>query len=285
MRRATGISLAIVAGLACVAHAARAQNSAGMLDITARITPTAARPEPVRQFTFYILTKSYADIVKEVEEGDALPQRDEFIDSLKVSKELKEWLKSHETLDLTIPELDKMLKADDIISTPEFLQAYQRSNGGGVTNGLPRPKYKDADKTEHPEKYEKEQQEYYIALKKFIEKNPGTLSGVEMELDGVNPQRKWALLQSNHKKRIQKLAPEVAQKKYLAAKMDTDLDGHAFIRNMAAGRYWISSLNFDANAGDARVRWDVPITIEAGQTFRIELTNLNATDTLAALTP
>lgn len=285
MRRATGISLAIVAGLACVAHAARAQNSAGMLDITARITPTAARPEPVRQFTFYILTKSYADIVKEVEEGDALPQRDEFIDSLKVSKELKEWLKSHETLDLTIPELDKMLKADDIISTPEFLQAYQRSNGGGVTNGLPRPKYKDADKTEHPEKYEKEQQEYYIALKKFIEKNPGTLSGVEMELDGVNPQRKWALLQSNHKKRIQKLAPEVAQKKYLAAKMDTDLDGHAFIRNMAAAKYWISSLNFDANAGDARVRWDVPITIEAGQTFRIELTNLNATDTLAALTP
>ncbi len=285
MRRATGISLAIVAGLACVAHAARAQNSAGMLDITARITPTAARPEPVRQFTFYILTKSYADIVKEVEEGDALPQRDEFIDSLKVSKELKEWLKSHETLDLTIPELDKMLKADDIISTPEFLQAYQRSNGGGVTNGLPRPKYKDADKTEHPEKYEKEQQEYYIALKKFIEKNPGTLSGVEMELDGVNPQRKWALLQSNHKKRIQKLAPEVAQKKYLATKVDTDLDGHAFIRNMAAGKYWISSLNFDANAGDSRMRWDVPITIEAGQTFRIELTNLNATDTLAALTP
>jgi hypothetical protein len=48
-----------------------------------------------------------------------------------------------------------MLKADDIIHTPEFLAAYQRSNGGGVTNGLPRPKYKDADKTDHPEKYEK----------------------------------------------------------------------------------------------------------------------------------
>ena len=256
-----------------------------MLDITARITPTAARPEPVRQFTLYILTKSYADIAKEVEAGDVLQGRDEFIENLKVSKELKEWLKSHETLDLTIPELDKMLKADDIIHTPEFLAAYQRSNGGGVTNGLPRPKYKDADKTDHPEKYEKEQQDYFIALKKFIEKNPGTISGVEMELDGVNPQRKWALLQSNHKKRIQKLAPEVAQTKYLAAKVDTDLDGHASIRNMAPGKYWISSLSFDANAGDARVRWDVPITIEAGQTFRIELTNLNSTDTLAALTP
>ena len=285
MRRATGISLAIFAGLACAAHTARAQNSPGMLEITARITPTAARPEPVRQFTFYVLTKSYADIAKEVEEGDAVPQRDEFIDSLKVSKELKEWLKSHETLDLTIPELDKMLKADEIIHTPEFLAAYQRSNGGGGTNGLPRPKYKEADKTDHPEKYEKEKQEYFIALKKFIEKNPGTISGVEMELDGVNPQRKWTLLQSNHKKRIQKLAPEVAQTKYLAGKVDTDLEGHAVERNLAPGKYWISSLSFDANAGDARVRWDVPITIEAGQTLRIELTNLNSTDTLAALTP
>jgi hypothetical protein len=285
MRRATGILMAIFISLACLGHTARAQNSSGMLDITARITPTAARPEPVRQFTLYILTKSYADIAKEVEGGDVMLGRDEFIESLKVSNELKEWLKSHETLDLTIPELDKMLKADDIIHTPEFLAAYQRSNGGGVTNGLPRPKYKDADKTDHPEKYEKEQQDYFLALKKFIEKNPGTISGVEMELDGVNPQRKWALLQSNHKKRIQKLAPEVAQTKYLAAKVDTDLDGHASIRNMSPGKYWISSLSFDANAGDARVRWDVPITIEAGQTFRIELTNLNSTDTLAALTP
>jgi hypothetical protein len=285
MRRATGISMAILAGLVCFAQTAGAQSSAGALDITARITPTAARPEPVRQFTFYILTKSYQDIAKEVEAGDVIPSRDEYIDGLKVSKELKEWLKSHETLDLTIPELDKMLKADDIINTPEFLLAYQHSNSGGVTSGIPKPKYRDADKTDHPEKYEKDKQDYYTALKKFIEKNPATISGVELELDGVNPQRKWALLQSNHKKRIQKLAPELAQTKYLAAKLDTDLEGHGFTRNLAPGKYWISSLNLDANAGDSRMRWDVPVTIEAGQTFRIELTNLNATDTLAAAAP
>ncbi|MFI5092291.1 MAG: hypothetical protein WCE50_01320 [Candidatus Acidiferrum sp.] len=285
MRRTIGISLAILAGLVCFVRPASAQNSGGMLDITARITPTAARPEPVRQFTFYILTKSYADIAKEVEEGDVVPPRDEFIDGLKVSKELKTWLKAHDTLDLTIPELDKMLTADDIIHTPEFLLAYQRSNSGGVTNGIPKPKYKDADKEDHPEKYEKDKQEYYTALKKFIQKNPATISGVELELDGVNPQRKWTLLVSSQKRRVQKLAPEVAQTKYLAAKVDTDLEGHAFLRDLAPGKYWISSLNLEANAGDARVRWDVPITIEAGQTFRIELTNLNSTDTLAALTP
>lgn len=285
MRRATSISMTILAAAVCLASTARAQNSSGMLDITARIRPTAARPEPVREFTFYILTKSYTEIAKEVEEADAVPQRDEFIDGLKVSKELKEWLKKHDTLDLTIPELDKMLTADDIINTPEFLLAYQRSNSGGVTTGIPKPKYKDADKADHPEKYEKEKQEYYTALKKFIEKNPATISGVELELDGVNPEKKWARLVSEQKKRVQQLAPEMAQTKYLAAQVDTDLDGHAFVRGLAPGKYWISSLNLQANAGDARVRWDVPITIETGQTLRIQLSNLNSTDTLAALAP
>src|SRR5690242_19048669 len=285
MRRATGISLVVLSGLLCFAQAVRGQNPQGTLDMTAHITPTGARPEPVRQFTLYVLTKSYADIAKEIDEGDVMPARSEFIEGLKVSKELKEWLNAHDTLDLTIPELDKMLKADDIIHIPEFLQAYQRSNGGGVTDGLPRPKYKDEDKTDNPEKYEKEKLEYFTALKKFIEKNPGTLSGVEMELDAVNPQRKWAVLQSNHRKRVQKMAPEIAQTKYLAAKVDTDLEGHASLRNLAPGKYWISSLNLDANAGDARVRWDVPIDIDAGRTIRIELTNLNAADTLAASTP
>jgi len=285
MRRAIVVSLAIVAVLTCFSPALGAQNSPATLDITARITPTAARPEPVRQFMFYILTKSYAEIAKEVEGGDVVPPRDEFIDGLKVSKELRTWLKAHETLDLTIPELDKMLTADDILHTPEFLAAYQQTNSGGVTSGMPKPKFKEADKTEHPEKYEKDKQAYYTALKKFIQANPSTVSGVELELDAINPQKKWALITSNQKRRVQKLAPEIAQTKYLAAKVETDLEGHAFVRELAPGAYWISSLNLDANVGDARVRWDVPIAIQAGQAFRIELTNLNAADTMAAATP
>jgi hypothetical protein len=285
MRRATGISLAMAAVLACFAHSARAQNSGGALEITARITPTQARPEPVRQFTFYVLTKSYADICKDVEGGDVVPPRDEFIDTLKISKELKVWLKKHDILDLTTPELDKMLTPDDIINTPEFLLAYQHSNSGGVTKGIPKPRYKDADKADHPEKYEKDKQAYYASLKKFIQSNPSTVSGVELELDAVNPQTKWAVLTSKQKKRVQKLAPELAQTKYMIGQVDTDLDGHAVLGGLQPGNYWISSLNLDANAGDTRVRWDVPVTIRAGQSFHIELTNLNATDTLAASAP
>jgi hypothetical protein len=44
------------------------------------------------------------------------------------------------------------------------------------------------------------------------------------------------------------------------------------------GSYWISTLNLNAASGDMRLRWDVPILIQAGQTVRVELTNLNAID-------
>lgn len=256
-----------------------AQSATGSLELTAHITPTAARAEPVRQFTFYILTKSYTEIVKEAEERDPVPPRDQFIDGLKVSPELKTWLKSHDTLDLTEPDLDKLLTPDDILNVPEFLLAYQRSNSGGVTSGLPRPKYTDALREKDPAKYEKLKQDYIAALKKFIRARPETVSGIELELDGVNPQRKWVAIQSERHKRVQRSSPDIAQLKFLAAKVDTDLEGHASVSGLAPGNYWISSLNLDANAGDMRVRWDVPVKIEAGQTTRIELSNLNTTET------
>lgn len=258
--------------------AANAQSTNGTLAFTARITPTAARPEPVRQFTFYLLTKSYGDVVKEVEEQSAAPTRDKFIDELKLSPELKTWLKAHDVFDLTTPGFDRLLTADDIIRVPEFLLAYQRSNSGGVTQGIPRPKYRDVDKTENPDRYNKQMQEYHAALKKFIQAHPETVSGIELELEGVNPQGKWQQLQAEHKKRVLYFAPSVAQTKYLAGKLDTDLDGSGSLSGLPPGNYWLSTLNLDANAGDMRLAWDVPVTISSGQTVRIELTNLNAVD-------
>jgi hypothetical protein len=261
---------------------AQTANTNGTLEITARITPTSARPEPVRQFTFYLLTKSYGEIAKEIDETDKLPTREQFIDDLKVSKELKEWLKAHDILDLTMPGMDKAVTPEDIIHTPEFLLAYQRSNSGGVTTGIPRPKYTEAEKTEKPERYEKQKQEYLASLRKFVTAHPETVSGIELELDGVNPQKKWVKIQSEHAKRVLRLAPDVAQTKYLAAKADTDLDGRAVFSGLVPGNYWISTLNLDAAAGDTRLRWDAEVTIRPGHATRIELTNLNATDAHAS---
>lgn len=266
----------------CPGSRAQTTNANGILEITARITPTSARPEPVRQFTFYLLTKSYGEIAKEIDETDKLPTREQFIDDLKVSKELKEWLKAHDILDLTMPGMDKAVTPDDIIHTPEFLLAYQRSNSGGVTTGIPRPKYTEAEKTEKPERYEKQKQEYLASLRKFITAHPETVSGIELELDGVNPQKKWAKIQNDHTKRVLRLAPDVAQTKYLAAKADTDLDGRVVLSGLIPGNYWISTLNLDAAAGDTRLRWDAEVTIRPGHATRIELTNLNATDAHAS---
>jgi hypothetical protein len=278
MRKSLLTSIAMLCFIVCLAPSEWAQGASGSLEFAARITPSAARAEPVRQFTFYVLTKSYADIVKEVEGQNVVVPRDQFIDSLKLSPELKVWLKAHDVFDLTTPELDHMLTPDDIINVPEFLAAYQRSNSGGVTNGIPKPKYADADKTAHPDRYNKQLQEYYVALKKFIQNNPATVNGIELELVGVNPQQQWSKIQADHTRRVGRLAPEFAQTKYLAAKADTDLDGHASVSGLAPGAYWLSTLNLDANAGDTRLIWDVPVAIRPGQTTRIELTNLNAVE-------
>lgn len=280
MRRASPRFIFVLSCVYLFAPAALPQSATGSLDFVARITPTAARPEPVRQFTFYILSMSYAEIVKEVEAENVVPPREKFIEGLKVSPELKEWLKAHEILDLTMPDLDRLVTPDDIIHVPEFLLAYQHSNSGGVTTGIPKPRYADADKTAHPDRYSKQLQEYYVALKKFIQNNPSTVSGIELELVGVNPQQQWSQIQADHRRRVQRFAPEFAQTKYLAAKADTDLDGRASVSGLAPGDYWVSTLNLDANAGDARLIWDVPVAIRAGQTTRIELTNLNAVDRL-----
>src|SRR5467141_4659226 len=225
MRKAAVFILSVAIGALSFVCEARAQGDSGALEIIARITPTGARSEPVRQFTFYILTKSYSDIVKDVEEKDPVPSRDQFIDELKVSPELRAWLKDHDTLDLTEPDLDKLLTPEDILNVPEFLLAYQRSNSGGVTEGLPRQKYTYFDKTKYPEKYEKLRQDYLAALKKFIRLHPQTISGVELQVDGVSPQHKWATLQNDRRKRVQRAAPDIAQTKFLAARADTDLDG------------------------------------------------------------
>ncbi len=92
MRKTAVFTLGVALCTLFVVSGTRAQSETGGLELTARITPTAGRPEPVRQFTFYILTKSYSEIVKDVEAKDPVPPRDQFIDGLKVSPELRGWL-------------------------------------------------------------------------------------------------------------------------------------------------------------------------------------------------
>jgi hypothetical protein len=262
--------------------AVRAQNSTGAVEFVARIAPTGGRPEPVRQFTFYLLTKSYAGIIREVEVSAPAPNREQYIATLDVSQPLKDWLKKTGRLDLTSPDLETLLTAEEITSIPEFLNAYVTANSGGATPGLPQPKYEEGASKESAEKYERLRQQYLQSLRKFINMHRQTLSGMEAELDEINPQRGWLRLQEEYRRKVERLAPGLAQTRYLAAKVDTDLDGRAALANIPAGSYWLSTLNLDAAAGDVRLRWDVPVTVRPGETVRLELSDLNAADSSGA---
>ncbi len=268
----------VFAALVVIPAALFAQGNTGAIDLFARITPTGARPEPVRQFDFYVLTKSFADIVKEVEGQDVLPTRDEFIDGLKCSPELKTWLKAHDIVDLTSPDNDQLFTTDAIMNVPEFFSAYQRSNAGGVTKGLPQPKYRDSEKESNPDKYQKQKEEYLAATRKFIDAHPITVQGMELELTAVNPKTAWDTLHINHNHKVAQVAPDTAQVKYLAGKGETDLDGRALITGLRPGNYWVSTLGMDAASGDRRLIWDVPVTVLAGPPTHVELTNINAID-------
>jgi hypothetical protein len=267
--------LIIFCTLLSLGQASFGQGATGSLDLTARIAPTGARPEPVRQFTFYILTKSYADILKEAAAQFPLAEREDFINNLKISPELKAWMKQHAIIDLTAPDVDKLITPDDVMNIPEFFAGYERSNSGGVTNGLPMPKYREADAEANPAKFMKLKQDYMSATKKFVESHPATISGMETELGAVNPKFKWDKALEEHRQKVAQLAPELAQTKYLAAKGDTDLDGHVLIRGLSPGNYWVSSIGIDAASGDRRLLWDVPVTVRSGTPTQLILSNLN----------
>lgn len=269
--------LAIAAALLC-ANSAAAQNGTGALEVMAQISPTGGRPEPVRQFPLCLLTKSYEEIKKEVEAADPQPTKEQFISKLKVSQELKDWMAKHDVMDLTQLDFDKLVTPDDIMSVPEFLAAYQRSNSGGVTSGLPTPKFKDADKETNPEKYEKAKQDYFTSLKKFMTAHPSTINGMELELAAVSPKLAWDKMLVDHRRRVAQLAPDTAQSKYLAARADTDLDGRASLTGLKPGEYWLSSLGIEAASGDRHMHWDVTTKILAGQTTRLTLSNVNGVD-------
>jgi hypothetical protein len=264
--------------LLILAAALLAQSGTGSLALSAHVAPTGAAPEPVRQFTFYVLTKSYDDILKEVEQQDALPTRAQFIEKWSCSPELKKWMKDHDTINLSSPDIEQMLTTDDIMKIPEFFDAYERFNSGGVAKGLPQPKYKDSDKQNNPARYQKLHEEYLAETRKYIDANPATIQGIELKLDTVDPQPSWNKLHSEHRRKVARVAPDTAQLKYLAGKVETDLDGRASINGLPAGTYWVSSLGLDASSGDRHFIWDVQARVIAGQTTRLELSNLNASD-------
>jgi len=257
-----------------VALAAPAAAQTGTVEFTARATPTGGRDEPAVRLRFFLLRKSFADIRKEAEEREPPTDRDRFVDQLDVSPELKAWMKRTRSVELSGQEFVRRLTANDVLEVPEFFQAFRAENADDPR--FPTLKSRQATQQSNPQKYEKQQREYREQLRKYIRANPHTLAGIEIQLAPVNPGQRWARAESSRRERMRQLALALAQTKYLTAKTETDLEGRGALAHIAPGNYWLSTLEGEAVAGDARLRWDLPVTVRAGQVARIELSNLNS---------
>ncbi|MGH9678377.1 MAG: hypothetical protein ACRD4Y_00340 [Candidatus Acidiferrales bacterium] len=266
---AAGLSLATL-------PASLAAQSSGSIDFSAQVAPTGGRPEPVRELTFYLLSKSLDDVRAEAMRLEPAPDFDKFVDRLTVSPELKKWMKKRHSAEMAGSDFTKSLTADDIVDIPEFYDAYMSRNAGFKGVGFPKPKYKDKDREANPEKYKTEKDEFTAALRKFITAVPESVQGIDADLTDINASVKWRHLQSAYRGRLKNRTIELAEQRYLAGKTDSDLNGHGSFAGIAPGTYWISMVGIQAISGDVRLSWDLPVTVSAGETTRVELTNLNA---------
>jgi len=277
MKRVPGRILTAAAAFFLAAAGAFPQTGAdrGRLEFTVILTPASGRPEPARALTIFLLRKSFRDIQHEEEGKTPQPKLDAFIEPMPVSKELKDWMKKHQTVTISGPEFRRVLTSDELFQVPEFLDAYVASNLSGLNQGFPEPKFNPGDRTSNPKKYETAMKTYLPLLRRYLAAHPDSLEGMDTILNQIDATTAWQIERGHWHERVYHNALTVAQTRYLAAKTDTSLDGRGAFE-AAPGSYALSTLEGEALSGDLHLRWDVPVEIRAGAVTRVELTNLNA---------
>jgi len=268
-------ALVFLLGLAA-ACAPRTSAQGASIEFVAQATPSGGLQEPVRGFPFFLLTKSFADIGKEAADNYPKPDMDSFIEKLDVSAELKAWMKKNGWVVLTGEDFTHRLHADDILTVPEFKKAYLDRNSGDQSADFPEPKFKPSDEKKNPAKFKKLSDEYVEVIRKYIQQHPGSINGIDLGLAEVDPSPKWNALLGTRGAAIHQRALDLAQSNYLMARAETNLQGQGFIRGLAPGTYWLSTLDVPVIVGDARPRWDLAVTLRAGETKNVTLSNSNS---------
>jgi hypothetical protein len=274
MKSKVVVVTALIAGMMACAPRMAAQT--GSLQFIARARPSDGLEEPVRGFPFYLLSKSFEEIGKEADTAEPKPDMDAFITKLEVSPELKAWMKKNQSVTLSGEDFIRKLHPDDVLGVPEFLKAYMDRNSGDRSTNFPQSKAKASDKVKDPAKYQKLSDEYTETIRRFIQANPQTVDGIDLNLTEIDPGPKWNDLLGKRVPEVHRRTIDLAQSKYLVAQTETDVQGQGFLRGIPPGTYWISTLDVSADVGDARLRWDVPATIRAGETANVALTNVNS---------
>lgn len=283
--------LAILAAITCLcaaidaAAAPHAIAQSGSIEFVIHVSPTGGVEEPVRGFPVFLLSKSFEDIQKEADAAYPKESLDNFIDGLDLSDELKDWMKKDQWITFSGVDFIKKVKPGDVMDVPEFYKAYMDRNAGDQASGFPIPKYKESDKQKDPAKYDKEKSKYKDEVGRYIEQVPESINGIDMNLQDIDPSRKWNALEAKRTPEVRRRVMDLAEGKYLVARTETNLQGQGFFPNVPAGTYFLSTLNVPATVGDARPCWDVPLSVQPGQTAYTLLSNVNAVQDAAHVSP
>ncbi|MGA8012663.1 MAG: hypothetical protein WB949_09575 [Candidatus Acidiferrales bacterium] len=262
---------------ATMALGSRAAAQDASIEFVAHATPSGGLEEPVRGFPFFLLSRSFVEIGKEAEATYPKPDMDAFIAKLDVSPELKAWMKKHDWVMLAGEDFIKKLHPDDILAVPEFKTAYMDRNAGDQSADFPKPpKIKASDQTKDPAKFDKLAADYVETIRHYIGQHPQSVDGIDLNLASIDPSPRWNGILVTRITAIHRRTLDLAESTYLVARAETNLQGQGFMRGLAPGTYWLSTLDNPATVGDARPRWDIPVVLRAGETKYITLSNSNS---------
>ncbi|MBI2956027.1 MAG: hypothetical protein HYY26_01815 [Acidobacteria bacterium] len=274
-RRLAGILLVAALGVAAGAQAPPTAGGA-TLEFSVRATPTGGRPEKVMRQTFYLLRARVEEIEKQVRAEVAAPALEAFVEELDVSAELKAWMKRTEKVELQGQTFLDALTVDDVMTVPEFRQAYVARNLSMVGLGFPRRRAKLTDREKNPEKWEKDDKRYWEEVRSYLILHPESKQGMDDHLVETNPAAGWRARTYRYEQDVRQRTLQLIHARYLAGQAETDYDGMARIGGIAPGRYWLTNLWNEVRAGDMHLNWELPVELRAGQTVYLELNNANA---------
>jgi hypothetical protein len=283
----TFVLLAFTCAAIVSAVASTAVAQSGSIEFAVHATPTGGLEEPVRGFPVFLLSRSFEDIQKEADAAFPKQNLNDFIDGLNVSKELKDWMKRNQWITFSGQDFIQKIKPDDVMNVPEFYKAYMDRNAADQGSGFPVEKVKNEEKEKEkdPAKYEKDMERYRDSVRHYLEQVPESVNGIDLNLQEIDPNRKWHEIESKRAPEVQRRVTDLAQGKYLVARTETNLQGQGFFPNISPGTYWLTTLNVSVTVGDARPRWDVPLTVRPGEVSYAVLSNVNAVQEAAHVSP
>jgi hypothetical protein len=272
-----------LAALLCIASVPAASSLAlaqetgdAALEVRVRAAPTAGRAENVMRHPFYLLSASIEEIEAAAQQEVAALDFNAFVDELKVTPELKQWMKENQTVTLKGDDFLTSLTADDVVDISEFRDAYVARNLIMVGLGFPKRKAKLTDREKNPAKWEESEKRFEAELRSYALLHPESFKGMDDHLLDLTADVEWRTRQERREHKVKQMFMRALHARYLVAETETDYDGRARFAALPAGRYWLTNLNRPVRVGDVHLRWELLVELQPGRTHYLELNNANA---------